>query len=460
MKTRLSIIPAVLLALLLTAGACRKDAGTERMPSPEKDEEVRDSAWWAAKTYPYISLTTSAEILGPTRHGKDVDKSSYYVPGRMLVNDPDGFYSDSSLVEATLLIRWRGHSTLTCDKKSYRIKLDEKHRLLDMNSDRDWYLLANHPDKTLMRNMVAMRISKICGMGWTPKMKPVEVWFNGDYIGNYMLSEHKEVNDNKVNIHPAGPKDIEGEALTGDYYFEIESDMDQPAGFWTPVYREPVMFRDPEEPVQEQIDYCREYFTAFEKALRDGDFSGDAPREYLNYIDLDSFVNHYIVQEFCKPVDVLRKSTFLTKTRGGKLAFCHVWDFDLALGNCSYLHADPGAEDGPEGWWVKTIAPWRMKTGWYLRLFEDPQFCAAVKARWNEVKGDLAGLPDYIDKLQMKHRRSFDRNFERWPVIGTNIWPNSWPEEDLPVSYDGEVELLRNFCIQRWNWLDENINKL
>ena len=166
------------------------------------------------------------------------------------------------------------------------------------------------------------------------------------------------------------------------------------------------------------------------------------------------------MQEFCKPVDVLRKSTFLTKTRGGKLAFCHVWDFDLALGNCSYLHADPGAEDGPEGWWVKTIAPWRMKTGWYLRLFEDPQFCAAVKARWNEVKGDLAGLPDYIDKLQMKHRRSFDRNFERWPVIGTNIWPNSWPEEDLPTSYDAEVELLRNFCIQRLKWLDENINKL
>ena len=189
-------------------------------------------------------------------------------------------------------------------------------------------------------------------------------------------------------------------------------------------------------------------------------FSTGGHRAYEDYIDVESFVNHYIIQEFCKPVDVLRKSTFLTKTRGGKLAFCHVWDFDLALGNCSYLHADPGAEDGPEGWWVKTIAPWRMKTGWYLRLFEDPKFCEAVKVRWNEVKGELETLPDYIDGLLALHRESFDRNFERWPIIGTNVWPNSWPEEQLPASYDEEVALLKDFCVRRLQWLDTNINDL
>ena len=363
-------------------------------------------------------------------------------------------------MDAKLNIRWRGHSTLTCEKKSYRIKLDEKASLLGINSDRDWYLIANHPDKTLMRNMVAMRISQICGMSWTPKMLPVELWLNGDFKGNYMLSEHKEVNDNKVKIHPAGPKDNEGEALTGDYYFEIESDMDQPAGFWTSIYREPVMFREPEEPTEAQIEYCREYFDDMERSIQDGDFSAGGHRAYEDYIDVESFVNHYIIQEFCKPVDVLRKSTFLTKTRGGKLAFCHVWDFDLALGNCSYLHADPGAEDGPEGWWVKTIAPWRMKTGWYLRLFEDPKFCEAVKVRWNEVKGELETLPDYIDGLLALHRESFDRNFERWPIIGTNVWPNSWPEEQLPTSYDEEVALLKDFCVRRLQWLDTNINDL
>lgn len=456
MKTLFRSLRSCLLVFAVVLTSCQGDV----IPGPEESPEPLSPEEFQKKVYPYISLTTEAEIVGPTRHGKDVDKSSYYVRGRMLLNDPDGFYSDTPLVEATLDIRWRGHSTLTCEKKSYRIKLDEKARLLGINADRDWYLIANHPDKTLMRNMVAMRISEICGMGWTPKMLPVELWLNGDFKGNYMLSEHKEVNDNKVRIHPAGPKDNDGDALTGDYYFEIESDMDQPAGFWTPVYSEPVMFRDPELPTEAQLQYCRQYFEDMEKALRDGDFSGNGKRGYEDFIDVESFVNHYIVQEFCKTVDVLRKSTFLTKARGGKLAFCHVWDFDLALGNCSYLHADPGAEDGPEGWWVKTVAPWRMKTGWYLRLFEDPVFCAAVKARWNEVKPQLATLPDYIDSLLVKHRASFDRNFERWPVIGTNIWPNSWPEEDLPKTYDEEVRLLKDYCQQRVLWLDTNINAL
>ena len=450
-----NFICVVLVAVVLALPSCEK----AEEPATAREDTV-DEPSSTPKVYPYISLTTEAEIVGPTRHGKDVDKSAYYVRGRMLLNDPDGFYSDTPLVDAKLNIRWRGHSTLTCEKKSYRIKLDEKASLLGINSDRDWYLIANHPDKTLMRNMVAMRISQICGMSWTPKMLPVELWLNGDFKGNYMLSEHKEVNDNKVKIHPAGPKDNEGEALTGDYYFEIESDMDQPAGFWTSIYREPVMFREPEEPTEAQIEYCREYFEAMERSIQDGDFSAGGHRAYEDYIDVESFVNHYIIQEFCKPVDVLRKSTFLTKTRGGKLAFCHVWDFDLALGNCSYLHADPGAEDGPEGWWVKTIAPWRMKTGWYLRLFEDPRFCQAVKARWNEVKGELETLPDYIDGLLALHRESFDRNFERWPIIGTNVWPNSWPEEQLPTSYDEEVALLKDFCVRRLQWLDTNINDL
>lgn len=448
------------VALLILAVSCRKD-GAPDDPSGQPVDPPVPTVPDSLKTYPFISLTTEAEITGPTRHGKDVDKSAYYVRGKMILNDPDGFYPRSApLLEAKLNIRWRGHSTLTCEKKSYRIKLDEKASLLGINADRDWYLIANHPDKTLMRNMVAMQISRICGMDWTPTMLPVELWLNGDFKGNYMLSEHKEVNDNKVAIAPAGPKDIEGEALTGDYYFEIESDMDQPAGFWTSIYREPVMFRDPEEPMEEQIEYCRNYFEEMEEALQDGDFTLPGPRKYEDYIDVESWVNHYIVQEFCKPVDVLRKSTFLTKTRGGKLRFCHVWDFDLALGNCSYLHADPGAEDGPEGWWVKTIAPWRMKTGWYLRLFEDPEFCAAVKKRWNELKPQLATLPQYIDGLLERHRASFDRNFERWPVIGTNVWPNSWPEEELPQSYDEEVRLLRTFCEQRLLWLDTNINEL
>ena len=126
-----NFICVVLVAVVLALPSCEK----AEEPATAREDTVDQPS--GSKVYLYISLTTEAEIVGPTRHGKDVDKSAYYVRGRMLLNDPDGFYSDTPLVDAKLNIRWRGHSTLTCEKKSYRIKLDEKARLLGINSDRD-----------------------------------------------------------------------------------------------------------------------------------------------------------------------------------------------------------------------------------------------------------------------------------------------------------------------------------
>ena len=440
MKNRLTLI----LAALLAAGCI--------------SEKIELPPWQPAKDpvahYPTIYITTTSDILGPTPEDKYADKHQFYVDGHIRVTDPDGMYSPVKEVEGDMQIRWRGHSTLTMEKKSYRIKLKEKAKLLGMKGDKDWYLLANHADKTLVRNLVAMRISEICGMSWTPRMVPVDVYYNGEFAGNYMLSEHKEVGKSKVNIDPS----------KGDCYFEIESDCNQPVCFWTAIYREPVMFREPEVPTEEQQEQVKAWFSGFETALQDNDFDARI-RTYSAYIDVPSFVNHYLVQEFAKTVDVLRKSTFLTLQKGGKLKMYHVWDFDLALGNCSYLHADTlldgsPVDDGPEGWWVKEVAPWRMKTGWYLRMFEDPVFVQAVKDRWNEVKGPLKNLPDEIDGMVRMNRAAFDRNFERWNVLGANVWPNSWPEEELPQTYDEEIARLKDYCSRRWAWLDENINTL
>ena len=95
-----NFICLVLVAVVLALPSCQKaeEPATAR-------EDTADEPSSTPKVYPYISLTTEAEIVGPTRHGKDVDKSAYYVRGRMLLNDPDGFYSDTPLVDAKLNIR-------------------------------------------------------------------------------------------------------------------------------------------------------------------------------------------------------------------------------------------------------------------------------------------------------------------------------------------------------------------
>lgn len=151
---------------------------------------------------PVVRITTDG--------GAPIPDKVNYVPGTVTIEDPEEIYSKVSSFSARMGIRGRGNSSWREAKKPWKIKLDEQAKLLGMPADRDWCLLANFVDVTGLRNLVAMRISEICGFSWTPKMRNVEVYLNDVYQGIYTLSEHKEVNGHKVNITPAGPGDNEG----------------------------------------------------------------------------------------------------------------------------------------------------------------------------------------------------------------------------------------------------------
>ncbi|MBQ0096898.1 MAG: CotH kinase family protein [Bacteroidales bacterium] len=69
-----------------------------------------------------------------------------------------------------------------------------------MSKDKEWVLLANYADKSLLRNITAMEMSRILGFSWTPVMISVEFYLNGEYQGVYVFTEHKKVSKNRVNI--------------------------------------------------------------------------------------------------------------------------------------------------------------------------------------------------------------------------------------------------------------------
>jgi hypothetical protein len=162
-------------------------------------------------------------------------------------------------------IRGRGNSTWGWPKKPWKIKLDEKASLLGMPADKEWALLANYSDRTLVRNIVAMRLSEICGFSWTPRMRSVEVYLNGGYQGVYTLCEHKKVSSDRVDIDLVGEADNEGEAVTGGYYFEIEEQQDETT-CWLTSMEVPMMFSDPEEPTARQLEYVKNLRAAGVKA--------------------------------------------------------------------------------------------------------------------------------------------------------------------------------------------------
>ena len=379
-----------------------------------------------------------------TEGGRPVKDKVNYVPGSIRVDDPLAEHSSVRTFSADMKIRGRGNSSWEFfPKKPYRIKLDEKSEVLGMKSDKDWILIANYNDKSLLRNAVGFELSRICGLDWTPAFVPVEVYFNDLYIGVYDFGEHKETGKNKVNIDPDA----------GDVYLELECYPDEPYNFWTSM-SVPLTYKDPEAPSDELRAEVEGFFDAFERALRSDNFANPGIG-YAAYIDIKSFVDNYIIQELTKNYDGnLHKSTFFSKKKGGKLVFCHVWDFDLSLGNCSFFGDLPGG-NGPEGFYVKDYGFQGYGWGWYYRLFQDPVFRKKVKDRWNELKPQLETIPDFIDRRAEYLQQVTDNNFRRWSILRRNVWS----QPVIPGSYAGEIEYLKDFYRQRLAWLDKEINQ-
>ena len=373
-----------------------------------------------------------------TEGGKEINSKTDYVNASFRFEDPCGFYTDEKTVEVNGRIKGRGNTTWGMPKRPYRIKLDEKTKVFGRWGNKDWILLANYSDKTLLRNITMMEVSRICGMAWTPYMLSVNVYLNNQYIGVYTFSDHKEIAGHRVNIEVVKEQEVEG-----GYYLEIEEAMDEPVCFKTTTMDTPVMFHEPENPTTAQQNYVRNWFQGFESALLhiqgDHDYT-----TYRSYIDIPSFVNYYIIQEIAKnPDGNVRKSTYITKEKGKGLEMYHVWDFDITLGNCDYTNFEK-----PDGWQMRYVK-------WYNQLFFDPEFKKAVVNRWNELYPTLkTQVPAFIDRQYRLMDGAEAANFERWQILGKKVWPNYY----YFPTYQEEYDFLKDFYSERLEWLNGMIN--
>lgn len=385
-------------------------------------------------------------------HNSDRIHKSYAIDAEIKIEDPDCHYSDIQTISSTTRLQGRGNSTWDFPKKPFKIKLSQQAKVLDMPANKDWVFIANYSDKSLLRNALAMKCSKILEMPWTPRYRIVEVWINGEYQGVYNLFEKKEVTRNKVNINLSA----------GDIYLEIEQNIDCDYYFTTNRCRVPVQFKEPDIPSTEVFQSTEKLFRDFETALYSSNFK-DPNKGYAAYIDVASFIDNYIIRELAKDVDGnVRKSSFLTVEKNiGKIRFYHVWDFDLSFGNCDYFPWDmsgcQGNPNGPYGWWIKDYNTDSYKgNSWYNRLFQDPAFVSALQDRWAEVYPELARMPEYIGMLVKEMGDAPKRNFDKWQILGSYVWPNVVYYD----TYEKEVEYLIEFYTKRLEWLDQNIYKL
>lgn len=379
----------------------------------------------------------------------------------------------ATAVEGTTEIRGRGNSTWSWVKKPYRLKLTSSAELLGMPASRHWVLLANYADKTLMRNDIAFMFSRSLGMEYTTRNQYVELTLNGTYQGVYQLVEHIRVAKNRVNIPELKVADTDAEKITGGYLMEVDFRMhkdycigatwesfcvnginlDREATFCVDSNHgmNPFCLDTPETLLEPswsaQRDYINKYITDTETALFGDNFT-DSQLGYAAYIDVDSAINYFLINELFKNPDGAVSSFYLYKKRNGKLFFGPIWDFDLAFGNAGYDDVDK-----TYGWHIRP-APW------FDRLFQDPAFKAKVKARWNSAKaeGKLEYIFQYAEARANWLNKQQKKNYMLWSVTDFADWILHGSHGGTG-SYEAETKEMIRWQRERYQWLDTELNK-
>ena len=302
-------------------------------------------------------------------------------------------------------VRGRGHSTFTKPKKPYAVKLEEKSGLLGMAPGKRWVLLANFMDHSLMRNSLAFSMAALTGLEWTPDWRFVNVVYNGQSRGCYLLCEQVRVGDCRVDID-----EKEG------YLLEVDSYFDEPCRFRTARRSLPVNVKAPDDPSLEQMAYIEGYLNEIESLLY-GD-STDFRTLFRDYLDMDTFVEWWLVHELAQNAEPNGpRSCYMYKDKGGLLMAGPVWDFDLAfitVGLDAGGDIRPARLNRPDVVTLTGDSLYNRQALWYDRFFDDSAFRSRVKERWAELSPHFRALADSPDRWQALIRPSAFADERLW----------------------------------------------
>ena len=390
--------------------------------------------------------------IDPILSGDIYVKANLQLVGNGITEGLWNSYSDGKMVE----IRLRGNSTMWLPKQPYRIKFPEKFSPLGLNhvKEKSWVLLANDADKTLLRNAVAFKAAKImnddpANNRFVPSTVFVDLYVNGDYKGNYHLTDQVEVATGRVNVESLKASDGNNPLkITGGYLLEMDGFGEtEPLYFKTKSKNLIATVKYPKDDDFDisQFEYIKDYFgSQAESALFSDNFT-DGVTGWRKYFDEKTFIDYYIISELTGNPDSWW-STYIFKRRNDPLLyFGPIWDFDIAFNN------DKRLGDVTRKLMATNAHDPKV---WIQQFMKDAGFKNAVKLRWNNKKAELLTLLDYTDQMVAKINFSQEANFKRW-----NITTQSLPQGAIaPPNYELGIKQLKEYMNARYTYLDGVFN--
>lgn len=428
---------------------------TENKPEEfdmKEDYSISDSF---SSHLPLVVIDMNGEIPksgvvldGEKKYYKSLDTNPYINGTISIINNENGINNikDNPVNKSKILIKQRGNTSRTFPKKQYSIKTinedgsKNKENILGMGEEWEWILNISYIDPTFIRNYVALNIAGDI-MPYTPDVRYCEVVIkNKDkyiYEGLYLMMESVKQGKDRVNISEYDSKfekssyllrrdRFEDDAILLDTY-SIENGY--PVGYLE------VKYPNNDEITERTKNYIKNDINEFEKAIYSDNI--DEFYKYRDYIDIDSFIDYFIINEFFTNYDAGYHSTYIYKEVGGKISMGPVWDFDMSMDN------DIRKENS-----LKIDSTAMHDKPWFRQLLKDAEFTEKIIKRYKELRKDILNeenLIKYIDDTNEFLGPSVKRDISRWKYDKQN---------------DMEVEKIKSIIIEHGRWLDENMDSL
>lgn len=357
-------------------------------------------------------------------------------------------------------IKYRGNSSYaTFDKSQYRIQFFknvnkdtvQNYSLFGMNADSDWVLYGPFLDRTLIRNRLMYSLSRDL-MEWAPDSRFFELYVDNEYQGIYLAVEAISNGDERIKLEPFG-------LLSGETPYIIRRDR---VGMNTNVlhtYGEvnghtsnelSVLFPGNNSLTPKQYAWIESDVSKFEEVLY-SDYFDNPNTGYAKYINVSSFVDYFILNEFAMITDSSELSTYLYKNLNGKLTYT-VWDFNNGFNNYQWF-------DEPYDQFFN------LDSNWFERLIQDRNFVDLIMVRYESLRKSELSNTSIMNRIDTEIELlgpAIERNFEVWGyTFKQNIlsWDAQGQVRD-PKSYKEAVEMLKNTIQLRLEYLDANMKNL
>ena len=388
-------------------------------PPPEPPIEVADS------------LKTGLPVIFIyTEDGQPIVSKDYYLKANVFIADLE--HPENNLV-ATSGVKGRGNYTWTLPKKPYRLKFDEKQSLFGLPEAKNWVLLANYLDYTLIFTSVAFELGRQFELPWTHHTFAVEVVVNDQYMGSYVLTENKEVGKGRVDI---GGKD-------GAWFVEADGYYDEDPKFMSDVLQLPFMIAYPEDLSEPEYDFVKNDLNQFEAKLFEEDYPNN---DFMDLMNVNSFIDYIMVYEIVQNFEISAPRSMYWYKAGAdeKISLGPLWDFDNSFGfqpsTFNFFHGYDGElfADKPEA-----VEPGDKL---FSKLFESPELRAVFKERWNNRYRTILEMTEYID--------SYAKEVEKSQKLNAEIW--GWTGND--PDYMTEIARMKQWWIDRVTYINSRVH--